>query len=63
MNVFTFHYSITKFSETHILFCIHYYVAELRGMRDESRPVPSRDRTGRNGMKKFANLAGRNGTG
>ena len=36
---------------------------ELRGMRDESRSVPSRDSTGRDGMKKFANLAGRDGTG
>ena len=32
------------------------YVSELRGMRDESRPVPGQD-----GMKKFANLAGRVG--
>ena len=63
MNVFTFHYSITKFSETHILFCIHYYVAELRGMRDESRPVPGQDGTRREGMKKFANLSGRDETG
>ena len=29
------------------------YVPELRGMRDESRPG-----TGRDGMKKFANLVG-----
>ena len=34
---------------------------ELRGMRDESRPVPGQDGTGRDGMKKFANLAGRDG--